>query len=176
MRVLVALDGTTIGESALGAISPWARDTKAEIVLFTVCRPGTVHETVEQRGFSYGLVPRGTPSGQTLPGVDEPQGVTREDRTQALERLRVDTEEWLHDLSQRYLGGACHAVDVHWSDDVVGSIAAAAETHNADFIAMGTHGRRGLSHALMGSVAEGVLRRSAVPVLMVREGMRVPLT
>lgn len=38
----------------------------------------------------------------------------------------------------------------------------------ADLILMGTHGRRGLSHLLMGSDAEAVIRTSPVPVLTVR--------
>ena len=43
----------------------------------------------------------------------------------------------------------------------------AKECH-ADLILMGTHGRRGLSHLLMGSDAEAVIRTSPVPVLIVR--------
>jgi len=35
-------------------------------------------------------------------------------------------------------------------------------------VVMGTHGRRGLTHLLLGSVAEKVVRRSHVPVLTVR--------
>ena len=38
---------------------------------------------------------------------------------------------------------------------------------NADLIVIGTHGRTGLKHFLLGSVAENVLRRSKVPVLSV---------
>jgi nucleotide-binding universal stress UspA family protein len=38
----------------------------------------------------------------------------------------------------------------------------------SDLIVMGTHGRRGISHALGGSVAEAVLRRAQCPVLTVR--------
>ena len=37
-----------------------------------------------------------------------------------------------------------------------------------DLIVMGTHGRRGISHLLLGSVAERVVRTAAVPVLTVR--------
>lgn len=37
-----------------------------------------------------------------------------------------------------------------------------------DIVVMGTHGRRGVSHALLGSVAEKVVRLSPVPVLTVR--------
>ncbi|UOO82303.1 universal stress protein [Uruburuella testudinis] len=44
------------------------------------------------------------------------------------------------------------------------------ELHDAhcDLIVMGTHGFSGLMHLLMGSVAEGVLRKADVPVLLVR--------
>lgn len=43
-----------------------------------------------------------------------------------------------------------------------------ASTQGADLIVIGTHGRRGLSHALLGSVAEKVVRLSPVPVLSKR--------
>ncbi len=48
------------------------------------------------------------------------------------------------------------------------SILEAARAQSVDVIVMGTHGRRGVSHALFGSVAESVLRRSSCPVLTVR--------
>ncbi|GEJ58123.1 universal stress protein [Anaeromyxobacter diazotrophicus] len=48
-------------------------------------------------------------------------------------------------------------------------IVAAAEEERADLIVMGTHGRRGLAHALLGSVAEKVVQTSPVPVLTVRQ-------
>lgn len=48
------------------------------------------------------------------------------------------------------------------------SILDAARSQPADLIIMGTHGRRGLSHAFYGSVAESVLRKAHCPVLTVR--------
>ena len=48
------------------------------------------------------------------------------------------------------------------------SILDAALTQPADLIVMGTHGRRGLSHAFFGSVVESVLRKARCPVLTVR--------
>ncbi|MGK4007090.1 universal stress protein [Sorangium sp. So ce1036] len=47
-------------------------------------------------------------------------------------------------------------------------ILAAADEEKAAMIVMGTHGRRGLSHLFLGSVAEQVIRKSDVPVLTVR--------
>jgi nucleotide-binding universal stress UspA family protein len=44
--------------------------------------------------------------------------------------------------------------------------AVAAEVH-ADLIIIGTHGRRGLARALLGSVAENVIRTSTMPVLVI---------
>lgn len=38
-----------------------------------------------------------------------------------------------------------------------------------DLIVMGTHGRRGIAHLLLGSVAEHVVRTAACPVLTVRD-------
>ncbi|HXP52984.1 MAG TPA: universal stress protein [Bacteroidia bacterium] len=44
-----------------------------------------------------------------------------------------------------------------------------ARSKKADMIIMGTHGRTGLQHLLMGSVAEFVIRHSTIPVLVVPE-------
>ena len=43
-----------------------------------------------------------------------------------------------------------------------------AEQSRADLIVMGTHGRKGVMHALLGSVAEKVVRTAPIPVLTVR--------
>ncbi len=48
------------------------------------------------------------------------------------------------------------------------AIVRAADEEGADLIVMGTHGRTGLSHFFLGSVAERVVRTSKVPVLTVR--------
>ena len=51
---------------------------------------------------------------------------------------------------------------------IASTIAAEAKAWPADLIVIGTHGRRGMDHLLMGSVAEGVVRISPVPVLLIR--------
>jgi nucleotide-binding universal stress UspA family protein len=52
------------------------------------------------------------------------------------------------------------------------AIVAYAEETGIDLIVMGTHGRGGLSHFLMGSVAERVVRLAPCPVLTVRHPER----
>lgn len=47
-------------------------------------------------------------------------------------------------------------------------IAQEADAWPADLIVIGTHGRRGFNHLLMGSIAEGVVRIATRPVLLVR--------
>jgi nucleotide-binding universal stress UspA family protein len=48
-------------------------------------------------------------------------------------------------------------------------IVAYAADHNIDLIVMASHGRSGLPRLLMGSVAEGVLRKAPCPVLIVKQ-------
>lgn len=46
-----------------------------------------------------------------------------------------------------------------------------AEQEEIDAIAIGTHGKSGLSRVLLGSTAEEIVREATVPVLTVREGL-----
>ncbi|MDK4679848.1 universal stress protein [Kingella negevensis] len=47
-----------------------------------------------------------------------------------------------------------------------------ADSHGADLIVIGTHGRTGLMHLLMGSFAETVMRQSHLPLLVIRSVYR----
>ncbi len=58
-------------------------------------------------------------------------------------------------------------VRARWGDPVE-EILEYVDEGDIDLIAMTTHGRTGLKRWVLGSVAENVLRRAAVPVLMVR--------
>jgi nucleotide-binding universal stress UspA family protein len=53
-----------------------------------------------------------------------------------------------------------------------GEIVSIAKTLPADLIVISTHGRTGLKHALLGSVAERVVQTAMCPVLVVRESER----
>jgi nucleotide-binding universal stress UspA family protein len=78
----------------------------------------------------------------------------------------------LHQLADR-LANADHrgfeaTVAVELSDDPADEIVSYARTHDINLIVMGTHGRTGVAHALIGSVAEKVVRTAPCSVLTVR--------
>ncbi len=55
----------------------------------------------------------------------------------------------------------------------VDAIVEFASESGADLIVMATHGRSGLSHVLMGSIAENVVRRAPCPVLTLKSPLAV---
>jgi nucleotide-binding universal stress UspA family protein len=86
-----------------------------------------------------------------------------------LEILQMQKEEAtksLEEMSQLYDGN--HRLEKFIQEgSVKDEILAVADKWNADIIVIGTHGRTGLSHLLLGSVAEYVVRHSKVPVLVI---------
>ena len=60
------------------------------------------------------------------------------------------------------------ALHENFTGRVADLIADEAKKWQADLIVMGTHGRSGMKHALLGSSAEAVVHASNVPVLLVR--------
>jgi len=73
--------------------------------------------------------------------------------------------------------GVKHSTKLLEKSIVPGQISAAivaeANETGADLIVLGTHGRRGLKHLVLGSVVEGVVRKTNKPVLMVRSEVDV---
>ena len=53
------------------------------------------------------------------------------------------------------------------SGDPATEILKTIETEDIDMVIMGTHGRKGLEHIILGSVAENVVKKSAVPVMTI---------
>jgi nucleotide-binding universal stress UspA family protein len=65
------------------------------------------------------------------------------------------------------LGIVCDTQVLHGA--CIDQIQSFAARNSSDAIVIGTHGRSGLSRAVLGSVAEGIMRRSDIPVVTVHE-------
>lgn len=88
-----------------------------------------------------------------------------------IESLRQAAAKVLEQASERVAAAGLKAETVLYDDlglRVQERIISTAEQWPADLIVMGTHGRRGIQRAMLGSSAEAVLRESPVPVLLVR--------
>jgi nucleotide-binding universal stress UspA family protein len=70
-------------------------------------------------------------------------------------------------ISNAELAGIEHETLLRFGHPAKEIIAAEADT-NADLVVMATHGRTGISHLVLGSVAEKVVRESSCPVLTIR--------
>jgi nucleotide-binding universal stress UspA family protein len=73
-------------------------------------------------------------------------------------------------FEQRGVRGLTRIVDAY-GEDIAGVLCQIANECEADLVVMGTHGRHGIGRLLLGSVAEAVLRRAGVPVLLVRRAL-----
>lgn len=165
MKVLIAYDGGDAGDRAMAAISNWATSTGAEVHLITILHPGDIHDTSYGR-IVHALTPAGTPSGQML-RTTEPLPAIAESRSQAVAGALGEADERLRDVAARFLPGMDVKLHADINEHAAEAIIAAGSRLEVELIAVGTHGRTGLSHALMGSVAERVIRQSPIPVLVV---------
>lgn len=96
---------------------------------------------------------------KTMGNVDA--GISPEE---ALIVLKKEAETTLDHLAS-YNGA--NTVKLMPQGQPVEDIIKTAETWQADLIVLGTHGRTGLSHLLMGSTSEDVIRHSKIPVMVV---------
>lgn len=148
-HVLVPLDGSAFAEAALPYALDVARRTGASIELLAVHLPRIV-----------------LPGEPTASGFDAPS----------------DAEE--RDTLSRYLDDATCRLRSVDAAPVLGSqvlegraaptIAAHAEHTGADLVVLTSHGRGGLSRYWLGSVADHLLRRLRVPLLVVRPAAGAP--
>jgi nucleotide-binding universal stress UspA family protein len=103
-----------------------------------------------------------------IPAIGFPDGAlvaTAEMTNRVLEGAQVGLDR----QAAQYEGRGIEMRTVIKQGDAWRSIIATAEELGADLIVMGTHGRRGLPRALLGSVAEKVVRTAHCPVLTVHK-------
>jgi nucleotide-binding universal stress UspA family protein len=165
MRILITLDGSSIGERAAAAVSKWFQPGEAELSLLLVVHPEDIHATADGHFFPI-ITPKGAMGGQPL-NIEDQHARVAETRGQALERARADADAYLHSIAQRHFPGATVRALVDFDEDVPKAIVETAEKQGVDMIVMSTHGRTGLRHVILGSVAEEVVRKATSPVMVV---------
>ncbi|MCX8072498.1 MAG: universal stress protein [Candidatus Binatia bacterium] len=89
-----------------------------------------------------------------------------------IEEQRKAAEAQLQDLATKFANQGAKVQTLIKSGSPAQVIADTAKRIKADLIIMATHGRTGLAHALLGSVAERVVRLAPCPVLTVRRARR----
>jgi nucleotide-binding universal stress UspA family protein len=142
-RILVPTDFSEPARAALLYAAALAEKFGGELVLLHVVQDLTV------------FLPRdvtGMPSA--LPPADEMNAAVRDGLTRFVQTSGLGQGVPRQEVRE----GAPHA-----------QITAFAREAGVDLIVMGTHGRGGLSHMLLGSVTEKVVRTAPCPVLTVRE-------
>ncbi|GIW56698.1 MAG: universal stress protein [Nitrospiraceae bacterium] len=89
-----------------------------------------------------------------------------------IEEQRKAAEAQLERLAKKLSQGGTKVRTLIKSGSPAPVIADTAKRAKADMIIMATHGRTGLAHVLLGSVAERVVRLAPCPVLVVRRAQR----
>lgn len=142
-RVLVPIDFSPPSMKALDYAADFAKPLGAELCVLFVIEP------------IYYAVPdlAGAAAGSVGGLLDE----QRKSAKQQLERLQT-----------RYARRNIKLRALQQTGTPYQAIVDAAKTLRADLIVMSTHGRTGVSHMLMGSVAERVVRTAVCPVLTIR--------
>jgi len=144
-RIAVAVDGSKTSDAALAEAIRLAKAMGSSILLLHVC--------------------------EEMPVILEPEGMSvllTQDLMQAIAKAgrallqRCST-------SARDAGVAAETKLIETMVGRMGSeISQASHKWGADLLVVGSHGRKGVAHLLMGSVAEDVIRTASIPVLLVR--------
>jgi nucleotide-binding universal stress UspA family protein len=143
-RILVAVDGSDTAEQALLEAINLAKEHQAHLRIVHVVDIVNINLGAEiplSSEISEAMIKNGREILRKAEAVARGAGIPVETRL-----LEIDT------LGHR----------------IPEMIAADAEAWPADLIVICTHGRRGVSHLFLGSVAEGVVRVATKPVLLIR--------
>jgi nucleotide-binding universal stress UspA family protein len=145
-RILVPTDGSELAAVAADAAIAFARACGGAIVALSVAYPEPVLLSAE-----------GAIAAGTEPGVDI-----------LLEQARQHAEQVA--AAARKAGVGCTAL-TGYGYSPASEIIEAAQREHCDLIFIASHGRRGLSRLIAGSVTQRVLAYSPVPVMVFRAGM-----
>lgn len=153
--IVVPLDGSELAERAIWPAAELARLFDGELALVRVNRPALLAA----------YLPEGAGPHSITAALEQADHLEREERDEA-QRYLTEVASMLAVRDVR-----CRT-DVVLEDSPAGGILHEATDRHADLIAMETHGRRGLARLFVGSVADDVVRRGGVPVLLYHEGKK----
>jgi nucleotide-binding universal stress UspA family protein len=156
--VLVAIDGSLGGAIALASAIPLARAVGARVVLLDVVVPVVASMLMNGAGFGEGSL-YFDPAWDDEALASAKQYVSG--MTARLQHAGIQAE-----------GKAITGPLLQPSTSVAEAIVEMADEVEADLIVMSTHGLTGPSRALLGSVADAVVRNARRPVLLPRRSGR----
>lgn len=142
-KILVPLDGSHFSEAVLPHVAALAKCTGAQVILLQVI-PSFVYNFV----FA---------SSTPLPLQANPEYDTR-----------TVAESYLDRIASEYFPGNTNVQVQVTAGSTADVILEHAGGQGVDVVAMTTHGRSGMSRFMLGSVAEEIVQRSHLPVLLVR--------
>ncbi|RPJ48221.1 MAG: universal stress protein [Betaproteobacteria bacterium] len=143
-RILVPIDGSSTSNRGLQQAIQMAREQKAALLLLHVVDESVLIQSAAVSGALFDdLVRSLTESGKNI--LAKAAALASQKGVQAKTVL----------IDNSYM-------------PVADAIVKQARKLRADLIVIGTHGRRGGARLIMGSDAEGVVRQSPVPVLLIR--------
>ena len=140
-RILVPIDGSECSDAAVG---------------FALRFAGPTGELIFANAFDINTVI----AESTTPYGGDPSIV--------IDALETDRRELFAAATARARAAGVSARTFDLDGSAVDVIVELSGHVGADAIVMGTHGRRGLARAALGSVADGVLRRADIPTFVVR--------
>lgn len=138
-KILVPLDGSEFAEAVLPHVQTMAKDEGAEIILLTV---------------------------PVIPSADfiaRNPGLTKN----AIEETEIKTGKYLEAKITNLKKKGTKVKGILREGPIPETILEVADEVHADMIAMATHSRTGISHWLMGSVADEVVHNAHIPVILV---------
>jgi nucleotide-binding universal stress UspA family protein len=142
-HILIATDGSELASKALAQGLELGRLLNARVTVVTVIRPFPMP--------AYGTLPAG-------PIIEAYEKATAESAGRILASASDAAK------TKRIACGTLHAKD----EDTAGAVVGTAQSKGCDLIVMGSHGYRGVTRLLLGSVAMKVLTLSNTPVLICR--------
>ena len=139
-KILIAVDNSTCSEKAAKIGYETASKFGAEVALLNIIEPA--------------------------PATVNPDFTLAPVFMEMYDNSQENSHMLLKEISNKY-GNGIPTTYLTSLDTASHGIVQQAEEWGADLIVVGTHGRGGLYHFLIGSVAEHVARKSACPVLIV---------